>query len=65
MAKKPIIVHLAVSNFARNTSMKPYISLTPLRTHPFYSLYNSWSRFIVLGVIPFCLLAFFNTKIYR
>ena len=55
----------AIDNSTRHTSMKPYISLTPLRTHPSYSLYNSWSRFIVLGLIPFCLLAFFNIKIYR
>ena len=45
--------------------LEPYISLTDLRTHPWYSSYNSWSRFLLLGLIPFCLLVFFNTKIYR
>lgn len=44
--------------------IEPYISLTELRTHPTYSLYNSWSRFFILGLIPFCALVFFNTKIY-
>ena len=48
-----------------NVTLTPYISLTELRTHPSYSLYNSWSRFFILGLIPFCSLVFFNTKIYR
>ena len=45
-------------------SLQPQIKLTELRTNPVYSSYNSWSRFFVLGLIPFSLLVFFNVKIY-
>jgi hypothetical protein len=43
----------------------PSIRLTELRMNPIYSNYNSWSRLILLGIIPFTLLVFFNVKIYR
>ncbi len=41
------------------------LHVAELRTHPAYSAYNNWSRLIVLGIIPFTLLVFFNTKIYK
>ena len=41
------------------------LQVAALRTHPIYSAYNNWSRLIVLGIIPFLLLVFFNTKIYE
>lgn len=30
----------------------------------YYFLYNNCARLLILGIIPFCLLVFFNTKIY-
>lgn len=41
------------------------LQVAALRTHPIYSAYNNWSRLIVLGIVPFTLLVFFNTKIYE
>ena len=41
------------------------LHVAALRTHPIYSAYNNWSRLIVLGIIPFTLLVFFNTRIYE
>ena len=41
------------------------LEVAALRTHPIYSAYNNWSRLIVLGIMPFTLLVFFNTKIYE
>ena len=41
------------------------LHVAELRTHPAYSAYHNWSRLIILGIIPFVLLVFFNTKIYR
>ncbi len=45
--------------------LQPELRVAALRTHPIYSAYNNWSRLIVLGIIPFTLLVFFNTKIYE
>lgn len=53
------------SEFNLQEETGPRITLTPMRTHPVYSSYNSWSRLFVLGIIPFMLLVFFNAKIYR
>ncbi len=41
------------------------MDVTTLRTHPIYSAYNNWSRLLILGICPFLLLVFFNTKIYN
>ena len=41
------------------------LQVAALRTHPIYSAYNNWSRLIILGIIPFLLLVFFNTRIYE
>ena len=38
---------------------------TDLRTHPIYTAYFNWSRLVVLGIIPFVLLVYLNTKIYQ
>ena len=35
-----------------------------MRMNHIYSGYNNWSRLIVLGVVPFALLVFFNARIY-
>ena len=47
------------------SAVHPLIRLTDLRMNPVYSMYNSWSRFFLLGLLPFALLVFFNVKIYR
>ena len=41
------------------------IDITEFRKHPAYSMYLNWSRLLVLGIIPFSLLVFFNSKIYN
>ena len=41
------------------------LQVAALRTDPIYSAYNNWSRLIVLGIVPFTFLVFFNTKIYK
>ncbi|QQP42184.1 Uncharacterized protein FKW44_016769, partial [Caligus rogercresseyi] len=43
----------------------PYLMPTVLRTNTAYVLYFNWSRLIVLGIIPFSLLVFFNVRIYK
>ena len=44
---------------------EPVLVVSELRTHPWYSAYNMWSRLLVLGLGPFSLLVFFNAKIYN
>ena len=44
---------------------EPRLEVAEVRTHPAYSAYNNWSRLLVLGIFPFFLLVFFNTKIYK
>jgi hypothetical protein len=43
-------------------SMLP--NVTEYRMDPNYSIYFNWTRFVILGVIPFILLIFFNAQIY-
>lgn len=50
---------------ANATEYQVELQVAALRTHPIYSAYNNWSRLIVLGIVPFTLLVFFNTKIYE
>lgn len=43
-----------------------YLEVTDFRKNPNYAIYyNNWTRLIVLGIIPFCLLVYFNSKIYK
>ena len=42
-----------------------HVDVTELRKNPTYAIWNSWSRFIVSGVLPFVLLVYFNYKIYK
>lgn len=42
----------------------PGLNITEFRMDPLYSIYFNWFRFITLGIIPFMLLVFFNTRIY-
>ena len=45
---------------------EPYLEVTPLRKDPDYAIYyNNWTRLAVLGILPFLLLVYFNTKIYK
>ena len=45
--------------------MVPYITITELRTNPYYSTYYiNLAVLFVLGVIPVSLLAYFNCVIY-
>ena len=43
---------------------RPFVAITAMRMNHVYSGYNNWSRLIVLGVVPFALLVFFNARIY-
>ena len=58
-----------VSNFSLKTLLVvdqvPIIDITEFRKHPFYSMFLNWSRLLCLGIIPFSLLVFFNSKIYN
>ena len=49
-----------------STEFEPYLEVTPLRKDPDYAIYyNNWTRLAVLGIVPFALLVYFNTKIYK
>ena len=49
-----------------NGSGFPELGVTSLRLHKDYVIYyNHLARLLILGVIPFILLVFFNTKIYK
>ena len=47
------------------TYQVPVLHPTELRTAPLYTAYFNWSRLIVLGIIPFVLLVYLNTMIYK
>ena len=42
-----------------------HVLVNEMRTDPWYSLYVNWSRLVVLGLVPFVLLVFFNWKIFN
>ncbi len=42
----------------------PCAQVSEFRMNPTYSIYFNWFRFITIGIVPFCLLVFFNTQIY-
>ena len=40
------------------------ITVTDLRRNPDYAIYyNNWTRLVVLGIIPFAMLVYFNYKV--
>ena len=42
------------------------IDVTELRKNPDYVIYyHNWARLAVLGIVPFVMLVYFNTKIYN
>lgn len=53
------------ANTTNVIAYEPLLEVAEIRTHPIYSAYNNWSRLLILGIIPFILLVFFNTKIYN
>lgn len=55
----------SLKNLSKFNRIVPHQLPTPLRTHPAYTAYYNWSRLIVLGIIPFVLLVYLNTKIYQ
>ena len=41
-----------------------YITTTPLRRDPYYTIYyTNWTRLILIGVLPILLLIYFNYKV--
>ena len=46
------------------TEYRVILNITEFRMDPNYSIYFNWTRFVILGVIPFILLIFFNAQIY-
>lgn len=42
-----------------------HLEPTDFRVNPIYTVYFNWSRLIVLGIIPFSMLVYFNLKIYQ
>ena len=58
--------HCSVFDISSSFSGEIYLAVTDLRTNPNYAIYyNNWARLLVLGIIPFILLVYFNTKIYK
>ena len=48
-----------------NSTMRAVIIATDLFRDPNYSMYyKKWARLVVLGIIPFAMLVFFNITIY-
>ena len=44
----------------------PWIGPSAMRTNPYYrTYYVNWARLLVLGVIPFVLLVYYNYNIYK
>nr|XP_040563744.1 G-protein coupled receptor daf-37-like [Lepeophtheirus salmonis] len=49
-----------------SNSSAPQLEATPLRLDANYAIYyNNWTRLLILGIVPFVALVFFNTKIYN
>ena len=65
----PIESHcmIAGSNYTvtNTTVLKPCMVPTWLRMNPWYTMYYNWSRLLVLGVIPFVMLVFLNSQIFK
>ena len=53
-----------VSMLPNVTEYRVVLNITEFRMDPNYSIYFNWTRFVILGVIPFILLIFFNAQIY-
>ncbi len=49
-----------------DAALVPSLAVSDLRRNPDYAFYyNNWARLVVLGIMPFAMLVFFNTKIYQ
>lgn len=40
------------------------LNVTSMRVDPIYSTFVNWSQLFILGIVPVCLLVYFNFKIY-
>ena len=55
-----------VENSSSNALLIPTLCYTAFGENPYYlDYYRNWAKLMVTGVIPFVLLIFFNTYIYR
>lgn len=62
------VIYTKVVNETTNETLRwdgPNLRPTAFRTNPYYITYFNWSRLIVLGIIPFAMLVYLNTKIYQ
>ncbi|TRY79731.1 hypothetical protein TCAL_16111, partial [Tigriopus californicus] len=60
------VAYQNVTNTLTNTTQsKPFLQVTELRTNPIFSAYSNWSRLIVIGIVPFLKLVFFNWNIFK
>ena len=58
------ITNLQATNSNVSQEFRVALSITEFRKDPMYSINFNWFRFISIGVVPFLLLAYFNTQIY-
>ena len=58
------ITNLQATNSSVSQEFRVQLSITEFRKDPMYSINFNWFRFISIGVVPFLLLAYFNTQIY-
>lgn len=62
---------VVASNRSEDASAWPYpehrveLSVTRMRVDPIYSSFVNWSQLFSLGIVPVCLLVYFNSKIYQ
>ncbi len=56
------IVYSPVPDSATNAT-RPELRVSEFRMNPTYSIFFNWFRFITIGIIPFCLLVYFNTQV--
>ena len=54
------------SNLSEQVILEPFITTTPMRMNPYYSIYYiNPATLVVLGIIPLALLAYWNYNIYK
>ena len=58
------ITNLQATNSNVSQEFQVALSITEFRKDPMYSINFNWFRFISIGIVPFLLLAYFNTQIY-
>ena len=58
------VTNLQATNSNVSQEFQVALSITEFRKDPMYSINFNWFRFISIGIVPFLLLAYFNTQIY-